>query len=298
MVISLVSLAGRSERVRLRIGGAMLVLPDKEKDMTSEAAATSDIYAATAAADKPKDPRGLFARFIGHMLVTMWVLVLVGAWLTGSRVVSLDQLEADIAADNVSVLSSPQSSPKSAWLHDNSTDDISGNESGVVQYQRSNETLGRTYVVAPAKPALDGTWSWGMTSGNSFTWAGEQLERRDAALGQLQHEHPEKRIPETTAHWPPIFTLVMIGCSIVSLGVLLSTRPGYGNRWFWFWLIVGLPAGLGWLAYARLEHLAPQTKERRDGGFVGFFTMIVGSFVFGIALMLLANATGMSVIPS
>lgn len=87
----------------------------------------------------------------------------------------------------------------------------------------------------------------------------------------------------------------------VLVHILLGPVPRRGTRWFWFWML-GLPAGLGAVAYAIYEiagwraAAAPPT-ERRATGLYGLFTMIVWGVVIGVALQLALHLVGATVIP-
>ncbi|ANS77570.1 hypothetical protein SGUI_0174 [Serinicoccus hydrothermalis] len=103
----------------------------------------------------------------------------------------------------------------------------------------------------------------------------------------------------TTAQVHAVLRVVLAG-GMLAL-VLFGPVPRHGNRWFWFWLI-GLPAGLGVLAYAVWEiggwrdHRAPAPERRARGGY-GFLVMFAGGVLIAVAAQTLYGLLGATVIP-
>lgn len=189
------------------------------------------------------------------------------------------------------------------WWEETTGRGASGTTSDAIVYTRSDDLFPRSYVVVPTSAGTDSPWSWGMVSGGRFEWRGEELARRDAVIERAAAERGVERsdvAPQPWVDgvgWDVGFPAATLGAVLVALGVLFYRRPTSGTRWYWFWLVVGVPGGLGWLAYAWRELLVPRSRVRREGGAVGFLTMLVGSFVLGLLALFLGNATGMTVIP-
>lgn len=244
-----------------------------------------------------------WGRRIGRVFVVLWVVVAAYAWLAGSQVVSLDRLESDLRDGSIGEIARDQRVPVSSWWDGAPGESASDPASGAIVYTRTDDLFPRSYVVVPTSSGTDAPWAWGTFSGGWVDWYGEELSHRDALLERVDAEIPQARVdaaPEPWVDgvgWDVGFAVVPTLVTLAALGVLVNARPTYGNRWYWLWVIIIVPGGLGWLAYARREHLAPRPRARRDGGVAGLFTALVATFLLGLVALLVGNATGMTVIP-
>ncbi len=161
-------------------------------------------------------------------------------------------------------------------------------------------TTSVVYTVAGGRPRLvvpghviPGVNSWGSWTEAEVTWIEEDLVTSG--------------LPSTVASVAPGRILQAHGVLGLVLAVSMLVRvvfgaaPVHGTRWFWFWLI-GLPAGLGVLAYAIWEEggwrdrRAPRPQQRSSGGY-GFAILLLGSFVLTAGSQLLTWLLGVTVIP-
>ncbi|MCB5991105.1 hypothetical protein [Janibacter melonis] len=245
------------------------------------------------------------ARVVGHAIIGMWLVLAALAWAGGARVVTLDQLERDVSRDTVSALGDERYVPGSAWwswfpIATSGGGDASGlsGRPGAVVYQRDDSLVRRTYVVLPAARG-EGDQTWDGLSVASDEWRGAERERLDAVLVQLDDQRPQARAGDLPSRWLTEggFVAVMVVGSLAVLAVLLRLRPTHGNRWYWFWVLLALPGGVGWLLYARREHLDPSPRVRRYGGWSGVASGIAYSFLLAVGMLVLVSATGMTVIP-
>ncbi|WP_151523227.1 hypothetical protein [Serinicoccus kebangsaanensis] len=135
--------------------------------------------------------------------------------------------------------------------------------------------------------------SWGSWVESEVEWIQEDL--LTSGLPSTVAVHAQS--PVVRAHG--LLGLVLAGGTLAL--VLFGPAPRHGNRWFWFWLI-GLPAGLGALAYAVWEvggwrdHRAP-AADRRSGGGYGFLGLLGWGSLSVIAWQLLTWLLGATVIP-
>ena len=156
------------------------------------------------------------------------------------------------------------------------------------------------YTVAGSRPRLvvpdgmiPGTNGWRSWSEPEIAWIQEDLVT--SGLPSTVSSVVPGRVLQ--AHG--VLGLVLAVAMLVH--VVAGRAPAHGTRWFWFWLI-GLPAGLGVLAYAVWEesgwrdHRAPPPGRRSGGGY-GFGILLLGGFALGVAGQLLSWLFGVTVIP-
>ncbi|GAA4887557.1 hypothetical protein [Serinicoccus chungangensis] len=172
-------------------------------------------------------------------------------------------------------------------------------EPGTVEGLRTGTTT-VLYTVAGSRPRLvvpdhitPSMNSWGSWTEAEVAWIEEDLVT--SGLPSTVSSVVPGRVLQ--AHG--LLGLVLVVSMLVR--VVFGAAPVHGTRWFWFWLI-GLPAGLGVLAWAIWEeggwrdHRAPAPQQRSSGGY-GFAVLLLGSFVLTAGSQLLAWLLGVTVIP-
>ena len=94
--------------------------------------------------------------------------------------------------------------------------------------------------------------------------------------------------------------LLLAGGALIHL--VTGTRPRHGTRWFWFW-VLGLPGGLGVLAYALWEiggwrdHRAPTPDTVTNRGGYGVVVLLVGGGLLIMTTQVIFLLMGISVVP-
>lgn len=100
--------------------------------------------------------------------------------------------------------------------------------------------------------------------------------------------------------------LGIAGAALFLWALLSGPDPVTGTKWFWFWLVSGLPLGLGllwWLARERpwSSRAAPRTgpagEDRRLRWWVAFVTNILAGFAVSLLLLGLHSLLGDGVVP-
>ena len=150
----------------------------------------------------------------------------------------------------------------------------------------------RPRLVVPDRMALS-TTGWGSWTESEMEW----IEAELVTSGLPSTVAASGRGSVAQAHG----LLGLVLALSMLLRVVFGRAPVHGTRWFWFWLI-GLPAGLGVLAYAIWEeggwrdHRAPAPQQRSTGGY-GFAVLLLGSFLLTAGAQLLTWLLGVTVIP-
>ncbi|WP_298886558.1 hypothetical protein [uncultured Serinicoccus sp.] len=251
------------------------------------------------------DPVGRDARFArwarrvaGVVVIVLWAAHALLSLVGGLQMVNHSQAVEDLSSGRMTsyalVEERPGQASSSTWwwtgqdLRPASVDELQTGTPAVV------------YTVAGSRPRLvvpdrivPSTNSWG-------SWT-------EAEVDWIQEDLVTSGLPSTVASVVPgrvgqahgLLGLVLAVSMLVH--VVFGRAPVHGTRWFWFWLI-GLPAGLGVLAYAIWEeggwrdHRAPAPQQRSSGGY-GFAILLLGSFVLTAGSQLLTWLLGVTVIP-
>lgn len=231
---------------------------------------------------------------LGATAVLAWAVWLIAMWVTQPRIVPPGQLEADLAQGQVTSFGA---------VHLVETDGgffISGSRIVIEPAGDGRDGLGET---------LDG-WS---TSDGRLTvayWV-------DSPVADLRVIDPDRAAPQELKDIADrldaagvvdrtaslTYSTFSGGISTADtaltlfalLVVVMGPRPGRGTRWFWFWLI-GLPFGLGLLAFAVFEVLkpphpasAPDATPRRYSGWTGLGLSILGGILISVVADQLAQ---------
>ena len=96
-------------------------------------------------------------------------------------------------------------------------------------------------------------------------------------------------------------TGLLIAGSVLFLWALVSAAdPVTGTKWFWFWLVTGVPLGLGllwWLARERPWSSRAPVREKRLNGWTGFGLGLLGALVVSLAVWGLHRLLGDGLVP-
>lgn len=255
-------------------------------------------------------------RGLAWALVVLWGVVTVLAWVGGTKEVSLDQLQRDVDSGEVRAVTVEPSIEGSSWWGSGADapstpsgdvdDQAVGGDSerqtggGIIRYTTKTGWLHHTYVVIPPRTASS------PTSGVAATWSqwGDSRARVDTILDRAEAGTDSEVGAGGLADVAHLAALVVPLASLVStLGalVMLFTRKArYGTGWYWLWMIIILPAGLGVLAYLRREYLGPhagQLREPRESGWSGLVGACVGLLLLSLVGGVLVNILGITVRP-
>ncbi|MGG5257668.1 hypothetical protein [Phycicoccus avicenniae] len=226
-------------------------------------------------------------RAVGVVLVLGWVVWLACALLALPRPVSAGTLEQDLAAGRVA-----------SW-HPVLLD---RHEESLFQWvdRREPSPVAPGSEVAPPERRTVGYLVDGVVGRYrvvDVTGVGDELAQRmrDAGVPLVLplRGDPGTVVPPDVERWGAV-ALGFAGFLLVVSG----PRPTRGTRWFWFWLL-GLPAGLGVLAYAVLEVLRPlpphvpwAVPQGRMGGWRGFLVLVLGGILLAGGLDALGSWLG------
>jgi hypothetical protein len=213
------------------------------------------------------------------VLVLGWIAWAAITWWAAPRESTADQVRADIAAQRLTYYEWGDGwkndgglvSPFPVWLRD-------GDGSMLLWHT----TDGRRHYLSVDEPT-----------------AGAGLGPEASALDQQLQAYEGQRPVD-----PPVGAVVsglLIAGAVLGLWALVSgPDPVIGTRWFWFWLVSGVPFGLGalwWLARERPWSSRAPVRDRRLKWWAGIGIGFVASLVIGLALMGLRRVVGDDVVP-
>ncbi len=144
-------------------------------------------------------------------------------------------------------------------------------------------------------------WSWSSErpslrspgeDGRIFAWRTTDLRVRWTTDDpSLRPALQAAGVSETGADDGPVrttLTALVLGLGLAFLLVLVfCSAPVRGTRWFWFWLVSGIPFGLGllvWLAREAPWSRTARPREPRRRWYVGLGVAILSSFL-AVALL-------------
>ena len=245
-------------------------------------------------------PTGL--RVLGAAVLGLWAVWAVLSWLSAARFVTEKQFHSDLEAGRIRTWRlATELHPHRPWP-----------PSGVGSWtygtlaQRESDGLPATWDGRPFEAVV--YWVDGDLAPVRFAGA---LPGGDpsALLADLQEAGVVQATPasfrpsseDRGAPW---------GLAAFALGLLLvvgNTRPTRGTRWFWFWLL-GVPLGLGAVAYAVVELLLPGgpprvrdlrggSRRRRLTGWEGLVLLVASIVVVAVAASVLRDVAGPFVVP-
>lgn len=234
-------------------------------------------------ADGRRDPRRS-DRVFGVVMVALWVAWLVLTLVTQTRLVTVEQLDADLAAGRIvtwQVVQLQPSEDERGWSHGvehSATDAASRADLGEAFSSEGNPAFAywTDGWFAPAR-VLDP---------NGLAVGPPEVAQRLRAAGvptpdRLDDPTLVFDLRQDWAVWAAAPLLLMFLGS-----VLIGPPPTRGTRWFWFWQ-AWVTFGLGVLAYAVWEQLRPASPPGtpgappRMGGWRGVFVALLVSFLVG-----------------
>ena len=140
------------------------------------------------------------------------------------------------------------------------------------------------------------------SDGNLPLYSGPEATALDAEL-QAYDARPAGGPEPSTA-----VAALAIGGGVLFLWALLSAPdPVKGTRWFWFWLVCGVPLGLGllwWLARERPwsprtePRFGPPGRDNRLRWWAGIGVAVLAGFTVSLTLIGLRNLLGEDLVPS
>lgn len=255
----------------------------------------------TAPAPSTRRPHRLLRRLLGLVVVGLWCTLILTAFAGGYRIVDHSTAVHDFENGQITSYAVLQEDPTQRggsglggwWAPDPGWGDATPE-------QMTDGAPGLVYTVPDSRPRVvvsdglvPGSLGWSSWSPEELQWVREDLMGSEIPSGTVALQLG------TAARVHGVLGMVLAG-GMLTL-VLAGPAPRHGTRWFWFWLI-GLPAGLGVLAYAVWElggwrdHRAPAPALRSRGGY-GVMTLLLGSFLIGMVLSLLMWLLGTTVIP-
>lgn len=232
---------------------------------------------------------------LAALLVAGWVVQAVASWLGGYQTVSLATLQEELSSGQVTSYvvvdgAYQLTTGEQPWwtARTPAPGDRAETDEFAVVYTAEE---GRARVAVPSL----GRYGPPLTTSSGPT----EEESRWLQTELLTSDVPARFVPG------PAHQVAAWGAGLLALGALvhivLGPRPRRGTRWFWFWML-GLPGGVGALAYAVLEvagwrsETAPADELRATGVF-GFFMMIIWGTLLSFAAAYLLHLVGASVIP-
>jgi hypothetical protein len=198
------------------------------------------------------------------LLLAGWATWAASTYQSQLRVVRIDTFHADLAAgDIVAFRAASNVRHDSSWLPDGSPDGVdlpATNEDGTIDSPEGMTT---------GPPATVVYWTDSVVGA---VRAVDVNDPRAVSADVMIQELRQAGVPPATpdnSHWPTDrsdawgFLLALLALVVVVRG----PAPTRGTRWFWFWLL-GLPWGLGVVAYAVLELVRTRLEPRVARGAV------------------------------
>jgi len=234
-------------------------------------------------------------------LVVLWVAWAALSWWYAPRDAGVARARADLAAgrvvshqwgdgwDDGGVWRWPDPPQVRSW------DDVDG---PIFVWQTSDRRI--RYAVADESSSgeyhLDGTVDPSRYSGPEAASLAQAV--RSAELDPAANGFSSRR---------PALALVTLLVGLGLLGLLVAgPRPVIGTRWFWFWLVSGVPFGLGLLYWlARENPWSPNVKRPtgalgpapRHRGYVGLAVALVTAVAGGLLVVGLNRLLGDGLVP-
>ncbi|CAN7307191.1 hypothetical protein [Knoellia sp. LjRoot47] len=224
---------------------------------------------------------------LGGAVVAVVAVLLVMSWSTGLRASTFQQLQSDIADGSVQQW-------YAAERFESGPLDVRQAPASTVRGDLDEGSEG--VYLPPAGDPLGGilVWrTWGepgwrvaSESGVSNAADGDQeaaTEVSTALVGQLRAAQvPMKPYEFSDGGW--VSGAVTFGGLALFVFLVAGPSPRVGTRWFWFWVVLTLPAASGVVAYAVLELIGLRRRpdrplDRRISGLRGFLGSILVSMV-------------------
>jgi hypothetical protein len=231
------------------------------------------------------------------VLVLGWVAWACVTWWMAPRESTPEQARADIAAGRLTYYEWGD-----GWQHDG-RGVVSPFPAGLEAWGGPGPTLlwhttdGRRHFATVDNPSVGGE----PASEDGTLLSGPEANALDRELQAYESRRPVD---------PPVGAIqagLLIAGGVLFLWALVSaTDPVTGTKWFWFWLVSGVPLGLGLLWWlARERPWSPRAEPRTDAlgeprplkWWAGMGIAILAGFGVSLAVMGLRSVLGESWVP-
>lgn len=266
------------------------VVPDRKSTRPADAVSP------TSASSRPVPARRWVRHLLGLAVILLWSAHLVTSFTGGYQLVNHSRAVEDLALGRITQYALVQEPPGRSGDPWWSAPDLTPASPSTLEGQPAF----LVYTIAHARPRLVVSDDLVPTVGSWSSWSTAEA---DWIEQELLASGPPRPFQDLTlgraAQVHGILGLVLAGGML--LHVVLGPVPRHGTRWFWFWLI-GLPAGLGVLAYAVWEvapwrdHRVP-APARRSSGAYGVAILLLGGFLIRVGAIVLSWLLGISVLP-
>ena len=240
-----------------------------------------DGVAQVAAPEQPRLEHGWHARFLvafGGAVLVVSFLLLGSMWTEGLRAATFDDLRADLSQGSVQEWYVADNLSKGDFdrmvAHQSPLQNVVVDEAGVTTTTGAGELAGGILVWRTrgesgwkvAAAALD-LRSIGSVATDASDESKALVERLRAAGVSMR--------PYDWGDTTGLENVAKLGAVLVIIGLVTGAAPRVGTRWFWFWVLLGAPLALGFIAYAVTELIGwrrrpdPPLKKRLPG-IVGF----------------------------
>ncbi|GAA3345179.1 hypothetical protein GCM10020358_51240 [Amorphoplanes nipponensis] len=229
-------------------------------------------------------------------LVVGWVAWACLTWWSAPREATVEQARADIAAGRLTYYEWGN-----GWEHDSGP--VSAFPSGLEQQDGPGPMLlwrttdGRRHYTTVDNDSVDGE----PPAEDGTLYSRPEATRLDQELQAYEPRRPAD---------PPVETvqvgLLIAGTLLVLWALVSAPDPVTGTKWFWFWLVSGVPLGLGmlwWLARERPwrpraePRFGPPGRENRLRWWAGIGIGILAGFAVSLAVLGLRGLLGADLVP-
>ncbi|WP_223256764.1 hypothetical protein [Micromonospora endophytica] len=238
-------------------------------------------------------------RVLRLAVVGLWLVTASVAWWTAPREQSYEQARADLAAGRVTAYEWGYHwdvDVRPAWFP-NPTMASAGTLGPLFQWRTPDGRVWWTDTTRFDQVEVTGTVEKSDYSGPGAVGVAQEI--RSAGL---EDRYGEIR-PYST-----VLTAAGLVFTVVFLGVVVAgPAPVLGTRWFWFWLVSGVPYGLGLLFWLAREHPWSGTAaatattsggpRERDRGLLGFAIGAVAAILLSLVSLALHEVLGDRWIP-
>jgi hypothetical protein len=231
-------------------------------------------------------------------LVVLWMIWAALAWWSAPRTATVEQARADLASGQVTTYEWGDSWERSStftWGNPNPPTLESSREFGRIFAWRTSQFQVRYVRLDQAPPPA--TDASGQPSAPSS----------DPQTASLVRSVAESRLQPGSVRMRSLVPLLSIAVGLTMLIVLIAgPAPVVGTRWYWFWVLTGVPLGLGllfWLFRERPWSPAAETPTDRSGtarrrsGYTGFGISFLTALAGNVLLFALSRVVGDWIIP-
>jgi hypothetical protein len=234
------------------------------------------------------------------VVVAIWIVAAAAAWWTAPRIATVDHLRADIAAGRVVSYQWGDS-----WSGTNPRELFRGPD------LESRGTLGPYFVWRTADDRVHwtDTSSFGPDTEPAAGPAGRP-QYAGAGAATIGQELAAAHLDDRQGSIEPFKILVDGGSLVLGLGMLIvlvfGPAPVRGTKWYWFWIVNGMPLGLGVLLWTFFDRpwaaaeppIGPGGVPRaRHRWWEGLLIGILGSLAVGVALWIGGSVFGDGLVP-